>query len=338
MRNSRRAQQFFEAAVAHSPNAKSGRGNSAHTKKEISRMRAPRYLVKVLYRAVLLAICALVWATPPLSGQAGQLPLEPLHTSGQNVTAVYEGWFQNPDGSFSLLFGYFNRNLNEELDIPVGADNRMEPGRPDQGQPTHFLPRRQWGVFAVTVPKEFGTDKLTWVLEAHGQRTAVPAHLDPRWEISPFFDVGIGNTPPLISFEDGGPSAQGPRGISMDLETTVRNPATLTVWAADDAKTFLGGKAPDSPPVTITWSKFRGPGTVTFANNKPPVEKTDGKWKTAPVFSGKATTTATFSEPGDYVLRVVANDWSGDGGGGFQCCWTNGQVKVSVKPAAMAGR
>ena len=50
------------------------------------------------------------------------------------------------------------------------------------------------------------------------------------------------------------------------------------------------------------------------------------------MFRGKATTTASFSEPGEYILRVVANDWSGDGGGGFQCCWTNAHVAVSVKP------
>jgi hypothetical protein len=182
------------------------------------------------------------------------------------------------------------------------------------------------------VPQNFGTEKLTWTIVANGQTTAIPAHLDARWEISPFFDVGIGNTPPIISFEDGGPSAQGPRGISIALETTLANPVTLNLWAADDAKTFQGGKPLDSPPVTVTWSKFRGPGAVKFANTKPPVEKAEGKWKPTPVFSGKATTTATFSEPGDYVLHVVANDWSGDGGGGFQCCWTNSQVKVSVKP------
>ena len=48
-------------------------------------------------------------------------------------------------------------------------------------------------------------------------------------------------------------------------------------------------------------------------------------------FSGKATTNIRFSEPGDYVLHVTANDYSGEGGGGFQCCWTTGLVKVSVK-------
>jgi hypothetical protein len=264
--------------------------------------------------------------------------MEPLHTAGQSVTAAYEGWFKNPDGSYSLLFGYFNRNMQEELDIPVGDNNRFEPGPADQGQPTHFLPRRQWGVFTVTVPENFGTEKLTWTIVANGQATAVPAHLDARWEIAPFHDVGVGNTPPLISFEEAGPSIQGPRGMSISLETTMPNPVTLNVWTADDAKTFQGGKAPDSPPVTVTWSKFRGPGAVKFANSKPPVEKAERKWDPTPAVSGKATTTATFSEPGEYVLHVVANDWSGDGGGGFQCCWTNGQVKVTVKPGATSGR
>src|SRR4029077_10987665 len=112
----------------------------------------------------------------------------------------------------------------------------------------------------------------------------------------------------------------------------------LTVWVSDDAKTFPGAKAPDTPAVSVTWAKFRGPGAVTFAKEMPPVEKGNGQPKTAAAFSGKATTTATFSEPGEYVLRVVANDWSGDGGGGFQCCWTNGQVKVSVKPEVSGGR
>ena len=301
-------------------------------------MRTPRSSVTALHLAMVLTGWALVCAALPLNGQSRQLPMEPLHESGQNVTAAYEGWFKNPDGSFSMLFGYFNRNLKQELDIPVGDNNRFEPGPPDQGQPTHFLPRRQWGVFTVTVPQNFGTEKLTWTIVVNGQATTVPAHLDARWEISPFFDVGIGNTPPLISFEEGGPSVQGPQGISIALETTFPKPVTLNLWVADDAKTFQGGKAPDTPPVTVTWSKFRGPGAVEFANSKPPVKQGSGKWKITPVFSGMATTTATFSEPGEYVLRVVANDWSGDGGGGFQCCWTNGQVKVSVKPEAKFGR
>jgi hypothetical protein len=70
---------------------------------------------------------------------------------------------------------------------------------------------------------------------------------------------------------------------------------------------------------------------VTFASERPAVEKTEFKAPPPATFTGKATTTVTFSEPGEYVLRLVANDWSGDGGRGFQCCWSNAQVKVSVK-------
>src|SRR5579862_2538897 len=88
-----------------------------------------------------------------------QLRVEPVQDSGQGVTPAYEGWFHNPDGSFTMLIGYFNRNAKQELDIPIGPNNRIEPGGPDMGQPTHFMPGRGWGVFTITVPKDFGTQK-----------------------------------------------------------------------------------------------------------------------------------------------------------------------------------
>ena len=91
---------------------------------------------------------------------------------------------------------------------------------------------------------------------------------------------------------------------------------------------------PRTSPVTIEWSKFRGPGAVLFGNSRPAVEKADFNAPPSSVFRGKAATTATFSEPGEYILRIVANDWSGDGGGGFQCCWTNAQVRISVGAGA----
>jgi hypothetical protein len=262
-----------------------------------------------------------------------QLPLEPLHDSGQSVTGAFEGWFKNPDGTYSILIGYFNRNLKEELDIPIGPDNRIDPGGPDQGQPTHFMPRRQWGVFTVRVPKDFGNRKLTWTLTASRKTTVIPVSLDPRWEVSPFSEVGIGNTPPIISFEEGAAGVQGPGPMSVAREVTLPGPLSLTVWVADDAKTAPGARPPKTPAVTLTWSKFRGPGVVVFSNPTPPVEKTEGNGAAASAgFNGRATMTATFSEPGEYVLLVVANDWSGEGGRGFQCCWTTARVKVSVKP------
>ncbi|PYQ97710.1 MAG: hypothetical protein DMF97_13580, partial [Acidobacteria bacterium] len=76
---------------------------------------------------------------------AQQLPTAIPQTkwaSGQDVVPYFEGWIRNPDGSFDMVFGYFNRNWQEELAIPAGAGNFVEPGGPDRGQPTYFLPRR----------------------------------------------------------------------------------------------------------------------------------------------------------------------------------------------------
>lgn len=270
--------------------------------------------------------------TSPVLAPGRQLPMEPSHERGQSITGAFEGWFANPDGTYSLLLGYYNRNTNQELDIPIGPHNRIEPGGPDQGQPTHFMTGRQWGVFTVTVPKSFGTSKLNWTLVANGQTTVIPMSLNPLWEVSPFIEAS-GNTPPFISFEEGKVGVQGPRGHSTALSTTVPGPLTLTVWVADDAKTPRSAtQGLRTAPVIVSWSKFRGPGNVTFASVRPAVEKTESKVTPAPAFSGRVTTTATFSEPGEYVLRVVANDASGDGGRGFQCCWSNAQVRVSAKP------
>jgi hypothetical protein len=287
-------------------------------------MQPRRSVVSCLLVVILLAGCAFV--------SGGQLPTEPPHESGQSITGAFEGWFANPDGSFSLLLGYYNRNTKRELDIAIGPNNRIEPGGPDQGQPTHFMTGRQWGVFTVTVPKDFGTRKLTWTLIVNGQTTVIPMSLNPLYEVSPFIE-GSGNTPPFISFEEGKLGIQGPRGASATMSTTVTNPLTLTVWLSDDAKApRSAAQGVRLAPVLIGWSKFRGPGSVTFANNKPTVEKIESKLTPTPVFTGKATTTATFGEPGEYVLRLVANDASGDGGRGFQCCWSNAQVKVTVRP------
>jgi hypothetical protein len=270
-----------------------------------------------------------------LSGGAmarGQLPIEPAHQSGQGVTGAFEGWFRNPDGTFSLLAGYFNRNAKEELDIPVGPDNKIEPGGPDQGQPTHFVPRRQWGVFRIIVPKDFGQKKLVWTLTANGKTTTVPFSLNPLWEISPFKEESMGNTPPVISFEQG-VQVQGPLGTGPGVvNATVGTPIELSVSVTDDAKILAGATTvPKTPPVTLSWSVLRGPAPVTFSAAKPSLPKVDAPEKNG--FKGKASTTATFTEPGEYVLLVVANDWSGEGGRGFQCCWTTGHVKVQVKAA-----
>ena len=291
-------------------------------------------------RLVVFAV-AIFTAGGVIWGQS--LPFEPALESGQSVTGAFEGWFPNADGSFSLLVGYFNRNTKQALDIPTGPDNNIEPGGPDYGQPTHFGPGRGWGIFTIRVPKDFGEKKLTWTIVANGKPTTIKLWLNKDYEISPFIasaDVGPdADTPPTLRFQDfnaEGPVVQGPQGLSTKRTTTVNQPLPLTVWVSDDAKWFSNSGAKPrnlSPiPVTVTWTKYRGPGTVTFDKNKPVVEKLTAGDAKFP-FNGKATTTAQFSEPGEYVLHVTANDYSGEGGGGgFQCCWSNGTVNVSVKP------
>jgi len=106
------------------------------------------------------------------------------------------------------------------------------------------------------------------------------------------------------------------------------------VWTEDDAKFASGTMAlPKNlpPPVRLYWSSYRGPAAVTFDKENPTTEVLAGGALNQP-FRGKATATATFKEPGDYVLQVTANDYSGEGGSGEVCCWTTSLVKVTVTP------
>ena len=322
-----------------------------------------------------IATIAIGWSGGALAG-AGQgigqspssLPLTPtIREKGSSVTPAFEGWYYAKDGSQNLLVGYFNRNTKQELDIPVGPNNRIEPGGPDMGQPTHFAPGRQWGVFTVKLPKDFGAKKLTWTIVANGLTNAITLHTQADYVVEPFEDAANKNTPPKLKFHDGGSLFTGaPVGIAEKYTATVGAPLTLTVWATDEGAKInvpegrgrgrgaaargatpgagdaaagargdaaaqgrggAGRGAPEGaftppPPIAITWTMFRGPGEVKFENQKPKVAVDEG---------GKATTTATFSAPGEYILRVQGNDSTGEGGGGFQCCWTNAHVAVSVK-------
>jgi hypothetical protein len=272
----------------------------------------------------IVAACAIAAAA-----QAPQtnLPLDPLRERGASVTPAFEGWYPNPDGSFSMLLGYFNRNTKEELDIPVGPNNRVEPGGPDQGQPTHFEAGRQWGVFVVKVPKDFGTKAITWTIVANGEAQSVPFTLNKGYPITPYKEMGMGNQPPVLAFSQGGAKVTGPpAAVSARFTGTVKQPVAISVWVEDP-------KAPNEVEVpgfarplvakvaTISLHKFRGPGNVTFDQARIPVN-TQGDMISA---------AATFDAPGEYLLRVQANDESGEGGFGFQCCWTNTYVKVTVR-------
>jgi len=304
--------------------------------RRVAHMGAPRL------SAVLAALAAVVLsAAVPVGLRSQDAPI--AHNQGESITPAFEGWYRNADGTFSLSFGYMNRNYSQELDIPVGPDNKIAPGDIDRGQPTHFQTRRQSGVFTVVVPKDFGTNRVTWTVHAPGtEALTIPGYLRPEWEIDALREKTSGNTPPVMKFDAAGAAGQGPGGTSTAMTVTLPAPATLTVWVSDDgikrrqsgdggrgaaapAPAAQAGRGPQArgPQLGVVWSKYRGPGSVQFGSTTPAIE------------GGKAVTTATFAEPGEYMLKVVAWDDSGGPGtvlaDGFQCCWTNGYVKVTVK-------
>ena len=214
-----------------------------------------------------------------LSGQKIAIP-EPRRGAGDSITGAFEGWYYNPDGSRAFLSGYYNRNGRQELDVPIGPNNRIEPGGPDMGQPTHFLTGRQWGMFMVPIPRDFKPDdSYVWTITANGQTTSIPLRTKPDYVMSPFTEIAVGNTPPVIRFEQTGKTTQGPIATLANAPVrtaTVGAPFALPLFITDDMKYTSGTSAPPSAqraPASLRWSKYRGPGAVTFEKANPEVEK-----------------------------------------------------------------
>lgn len=287
----------------------------------IDRRPAKRSLVTRGGIALLAGGCALL-GTALVSAQ---LPLDAIKESGQGVSPAFEGWFETKDGRKALLIGYWNRNTKQALDIPVGPNNRIEPGGPDMGQPTHFDPRRGWGTFTVVLPPDFGATKLTWTIVANGRTESIPMGLHPDYVVEPYRETGMGNTPPVLTFEPKGRPFTGPPiGIAVEKTATVGQPLDLTTWATDDGIEDPRFPGRGNKPLNVRWIVHRQPpgAEVRFAEDRPKVDKENG---------GRATTTATMSTAGEYILRAQGTDLSGEGGGGFQCCWTSAHVKVTVR-------
>ncbi len=284
------------------------------------------------------------------------------YQTGLNVSPAYEGWEENEDGSFNLVFGYMNRNWLEELDAPAGPDNSISPGPADQGQPTHFLPRRNRYVFKVRVPADFGDRELVWTLTTNGKTQAAYGTLRLDYKLdymviaSETGAIGPGvtseasraNTPPTITLL-GDPVRR----------VSVGQPVTLVARITDDDLPRVGGiRAPsesDDPPTLpaaalrppmrlavqkvnglhLSWFVFRGESEVEF---DPPQIKTwedtragaNSPW--APLFrrppipeDGEWTVRVTFDQPGTYVLRGRADD------GGL---YDDADVTIIVTPVA----
>jgi hypothetical protein len=257
------------------------------------------------------------------------------YATGQNVAPAFEGWEQNPDGTFNMVFGYLNRNYEEEVNIPIGPNNTFDVGGADRGQPTHFYPRRQRFIFKVVVPKDWDKNrKLVWTLTSRGRTDVAKGWLQPEWELND--DVYSENSGGGVLQEGNqAPAVEGSRAATVTLPDSV----TLKISAVDDAlpkppRRIATATPPIADPtaanrdvntrtrrqegVRIRWIQYRGPGKVTFdPDNAPPVY---GK----PV---ESTTKASFSAPGTYLLRAIASD------GQLQSIH---EVTVTVNPSGSA--
>ena len=240
--------------------------------------------------------------------------LAQTYHSGQNLQPVFEGWVQNPDGTFDMLFGYLNRNYEEELNIPVGPDNFLEPGDVDQGQPTYFYPRRQRFAWQVTVPADWGDRELVWTVTAHGRTDRAVGWLVPEQIIDEqviAMNRAGGGAPEI---ENDAPSIELPEGRRRTV--AVGETLSLTAVIADDGVPEMRPARNSRPPgrrnalgLRLAWIQYRGPGTVDFDPFvRPMVDHTPG-W-TPPLLpeDGRIVTTAVFSEPGTYVIRAMADD------------------------------
>lgn len=294
----------------------------------------------------LLTVAALAAGGAMVSAQGQLLPSYPKLGFGASVTPAYDGWYDNPDGTHTFLIGYYNRNWTQSVDIPIGPNNKFEPGDPDRGQPTHFLPNRNFGMFSITVPKSFGpTERLWWTLTINGTTSRIGLIMSPDFNITPQHASeeapnGKYNVPPILRFVQGGPAIQNPgQPLTQAIvkTATVGQPLSLELYAEDDALYASGTNAPMvgriPPIVEATVEKYRGPGNV----------KADGfhfetlkGGKPMEAYAGKAAGTVTFDAPGDYVVHVTLNDFSDKGGGATGCCWTTAMIKVNVKPNAGA--
>ena len=287
----------------------------------------------------------LLLAAAVLGAAVGAGEAQPVrHATGQEVVPAYEGWEQNPDGSFNLVFGTLNRNWEEALDIPIGPANNIEPGGPDQGQPTHFLPRLNRFLFRIHVPADFGENELIWTLTSpNGETKKAYASLHPDYFIDDIIlqrNSGAPTEDWILTNE--APTLELPGGTTRTA--AVGQPLTLTAVAKDDGvpeRVALRSRPQGvttiaSRGLRVAWFVYRGAGAAaTFEPEQfkvwedrrvgadspwapgwgPPPVPADDTWEVQ----------ATFSEPGTYVVRCLVHD------GGLM---TAGDITVVVAGSA----
>jgi hypothetical protein len=325
-------------------------------------------------KALLIAPLAALFLFDAASAQT-------MHLQGEKLFPAFDGWEQQEDGSVKLWFGYFNENWEQEFELPIGADNHfaivdmgdnpdlqpdeafevsLDPDDADQGQPTHFYPRRNPFLFTITVPEPemFGGPEerqVVWTLNANGKTQRVYASLSPNYAIdgqAMSTDVGGNhgsthqnlrtNLAPELEIIEG----------SSERTVRVGEPVSLVAYA-DDPDNYPEGRARRplrsveqlyNPPrgsvvrspggLRLSWMVYRG--VEEHATFRPTQMKTwmdsrmyaNSPWSPPyilpePPEDRRWVSEVSFDEPGEYVLRAVASD-------GARFTYAN--VKVTVTP------
>jgi hypothetical protein len=285
-------------------------------------------------------------------GPEGRWPLQPASPGNRTLAPFMEGWYENEDGSFSISFGYLNAN-EDTLYIPVGADNFIEPIQFNGVQPTVFFPGHHRGLFTADLPQGMKDQDVVWsIRKSNGDVASVPGRVSSNayqldWNPRPH-----GSVHPRVTFDSQNSAGRGPPGVLAErtLTASVGTPITLSVNAMDPSERDKNDfRFAEALPIRAVWSQLQGPGPVAYTRHRsnPQVEEVgdDGGNngpsrpppgpEVVPLIAGEGTARviATFSAPGDYLMRVrVDNFTAADSSDGDQCCWTNGYVRVHVTP------
>jgi hypothetical protein len=258
-----------------------------------------------------------------------QVSASTRYERGQSVQPVYEGWEENPDGTYSMWFGYLNRNWAQRITVPVGPENQFQPGNTDRGQPTIFETadkRRLAFAFKVVLPADWPKDRdLVWTLTANGVTLTAIGSLWPVWLVSDdviatnrgsqrIYDPKSTNTRPVVTeAAKGGTVAVGAPltlsiGVTDDGQPRRRAAGELVPGGAGRGSAAAEGALPSlRDALKVSWMQWRGPGVASFSPSDVRVLEAAGKYSGT---GGKATTTVTFDTPGTYVLRAFVQDMS----------------------------
>jgi len=237
-----------------------------------------------------------------------------------------------PDNYFNIV------DAGELDDLSIDA---YDFANADMGQPTHFYPRRNPFLFTVDVPEDFGDREVVWTLRTHDHTARAYGTLKPDYRIDPqVISTEVGgwfgslddrlrtNMAPDLRVEGEAYRTVGV-GQPLDLAAIAEDPDNFPprsnrpvprtpeqLYSPPSSIVAISG-----PGLRFSWTVYRGP--AQFVEFDPVQFKTytdtrvwaNSPWSPPFVIpevpdDNRWVTEATFSQPGEYVLRGIASDGS----------------------------